>query len=70
MHSSTGSEETKNQGKSAGGRTGSDRSARFSGLARGKSQWIDHRGRCGYFVVQAGNSISSLVSLALMRLML
>ena len=41
MHSSTGSEETKNQGKSAGGRTGSDRSARFSGPARGKSRWID-----------------------------
>jgi len=39
MHSSTGSEETKNQGKSAGGRTGSDRSARFSRLARGKSQF-------------------------------
>jgi len=30
------------QGKSAGGRTGPDRSARFSGLARGKSQWTDH----------------------------
>jgi hypothetical protein len=53
------------QGKSAGGRTGYHRSAGFSGLARGKSRWIDYKGRCSYFVMQAGNSIPGFVFLPL-----
>ena len=53
--------ETKNQGKH-------HRSAGFSLPARGKSRWIIYKGRCGYFVMQAGNSISGFVFLALIRL--
>jgi hypothetical protein len=36
-----GKSNQKVQGKSAGGRTGSDRSARFSEPAHGKSQWMN-----------------------------
>jgi len=41
MHSSTMLRRNKNQGKPAGGRTGSDRSAGFSRPTRGKSRRID-----------------------------
>jgi len=47
-----------------------DRSARFFRPARGKSRWIIYKGRCGYFMMQAGNSISGLVYLPLILLML